>query len=431
MNKEETRDDGTEQSSTVLTAIVGTYFSVHVIDLQNDTFTEFKTNETINCFLDANDNAAERMYQIMYNTVCENDKERILAFSDLHTLAQRMHDSDTLSEEFICSNVGWVKEQFIVIHRDADGYPTKVVHTIEEIGEQKRREQLLKTMSYQDGLTGCLNRLAYRDRIAELKQPLDPKLVFIGFDLNCVKVINDAFGHAAGDELIKGAYECLYKCLNFYGHVYRTGGDEYVAIIMADEDELKDIERSLQNTFESWKGELVDEMYISYGYACAKDYPGLSILELAKVADEKMYQAKNAFYVNKGIDRRGQKLAYSALCSSYIKVTKLNLTYNTHQVISMNDNERNAEFGYSSNHTEWVANFSRAAVHKEDAEHFKAVMNTKALQAYFKAGNKILKLSYRRVIDGVYKRVLLEAIPAEDYSLINQCIYVLVKDIEL
>ena len=53
-------------------------------------------------------------------------------------------------------------------------------------------------------------------------------------DLNGLKNANDSFGHAAGDELICAAADCMKNSFSEHSKVYRVGGDEFVVIITKD-----------------------------------------------------------------------------------------------------------------------------------------------------------------------------------------------------
>lgn len=417
-------------STDVLATIAGTFFSVHVIDLVTDTFTEYKSHTEISGFMNGYTNAAATMSTIMANTVSDNDKERILNFSDLHTIGERLKGKKTLSEEFVCNNIGWVKETFIVMTTDADGNPTKIIHTVEGIGEQKEREEMLLRLSYRDALTACLNRLAFNEKIHALEKTQLNNLAYMTFDLNCLKVLNDRYGHDAGDELIVGAAHCLRECLSQYGNVYRNGGDEFVAIIKTNEEEFTAIKAKLTSTFAAWHGKTVKELYISSGYATSWEYPGLGILDLAKISDERMYKDKNDFYRRKGIDRRGQLVAYNAICASYSKIVKLNLTYDKHTIICMDDAERTAFAGYSSKTTEWSQGFAYFGVHKDDQEKFLANTNGDFLKQYFADGHEKLQFTYKRNFNGIFKKASMEIVRAEDYKYDNQSLYVFVKDID-
>ncbi len=58
-------------------------------------------------------------------------------------------------------------------------------------------------------------------------------------DINGLKCINDSLGHAAGDELICAAADCMKECFQNYGNVYRIGGDEFVIIMTEKTEELQ------------------------------------------------------------------------------------------------------------------------------------------------------------------------------------------------
>ena len=87
------------------------------------------------------------------------------------------------------------------------------------------------------------------------KKPED-NLIFFCFDLNELKSVNDKHGHEAGDELITGAALCMRRAFGKSGKIFRTGGDEFAAIITCDLGSGDDVIRELTECFNSWKGML-------------------------------------------------------------------------------------------------------------------------------------------------------------------------------
>lgn len=176
---------------------------------------------------------------------------------------------------------------------------------VKDITEQKAREDYLIRELRIDELTGCYNRKAYEEAIHKLVDlEKEDNLVYVSIDVNGLKTINDTLGHAAGDELIIGSANCLKQCLGSYGRIYRTGGDEFIAIIYINESRLDDAKHDLAETVFEWKGVEVKELSISCGYVRAAQYPGKTIKEIAKIADEKMYEAKDNYYKATGLIRR-------------------------------------------------------------------------------------------------------------------------------
>ena len=124
-------------------------------------------------------------------------------------------------------------------------------------------------------------------------------------DINGLKQVNDLHGHSAGDELIRGIAQCISEVLTPYGKCYRTGGDEFVAILHGlTADRMPDLCSILVHVVGNLRGERFQHASISYGYVCANEYPEKSVEELIRVADERMYWQKAQYYQASGRDRR-------------------------------------------------------------------------------------------------------------------------------
>ncbi len=96
------------------------------------------------------------------------------------------------------------------------------------------RSEMISQLAYKDGLTGVGNRTLFKERLAELEENKNyvNEILFVMFDVNDLKYINDKMGHTVGDELImKGATIINESFCNFGGTCYRVGGDEFVVII--------------------------------------------------------------------------------------------------------------------------------------------------------------------------------------------------------
>ena len=158
-----------------------------------------------------------------------------------------------------------------------------------------------------DKLTECYNRRAYEEKLKDIsKSEMCKDLVYIAIDINGLKKANDNLGHEAGDELIKGASNCLKNCFKEYGNIFRTGGDEFVGIVCCDENTLSKCKETLDRSVDKWKGEFNISLSMSKGYAPHCEFPELNINELAKIADQRMYEDKRNFYIKSGQDRRNR-----------------------------------------------------------------------------------------------------------------------------
>lgn len=219
--------------------------------------------------------------------------------AELEMLAEvdvQTHEYETIS--------GWVRDRFIVVDRNGKE-PISVIWVLEDIDEVKRHEEYLEAEILRDELTNLLNRRAYeRDLHDEGDAMPREDTVFITTDVNSLKLTNDNYGHIAGDELLKGAAACMKKCFGVRGKVYRTGGDEFVALLHASEEELQRMMKNFDASIARWKGNAVQQLSISCGYTTAREFPNKQILELARIADDRMYANKDRYYMSLGINRR-------------------------------------------------------------------------------------------------------------------------------
>ena len=164
-----------------------------------------------------------------------------------------------------------------------------------------------RTVIETDALTGMKSRYAYNEALNALNTPesLPEDTAVFMIDINGLKQVNDMRGHIAGDELIRSVAQCISEVFSPYGACYRTGGDEFVAILHGlTEDDEPDLCAKLIRTVGNWRGELVPHASVSYGYVRANEFPDKSVEELIRVADERMYWRKAQYYKSSGRDRR-------------------------------------------------------------------------------------------------------------------------------
>ena len=290
---------------SVLKSMSEIYYSMHLIDLANDTVEELNSHNEVQDVVNKKNGAAKMMSNIINLSTAEEYKSEALFFTDLTTLADRMRNKKMISGEFIGNHLGWYRAVFIVIEADAAGKPTKVVFTTQSIDEEKRQRETLIHNSRTDQLTGLNNRRAYEEDILKYDtEPMEDDFVYICFDVNGLKRVNDTLGHASGDELITGACECMKKVFEEYGNLYRTGGDEFIFIGRLDEEQLDKEIRSFDEAVANWSGKLITNISVSYGVVTKKENAQNSIDDIAVIADQRMYASKKAYYQEMGNDRR-------------------------------------------------------------------------------------------------------------------------------
>lgn len=155
------------------------------------------------------------------------------------------------------------------------------------------QEEALTTMVYKDSLTGLYNRIESEETFQRLDQLDNPNYMFIDFDLNGLKKLNDEKGHAAGDLLIQSFANVLKEAFSKYGKSMRMGGDEFLTIIegkkIPSETELMQKYHTILNKYCEETGLDIDA---SYGIANSSEvYHPLSE-QIFRLADERMYEMK-------------------------------------------------------------------------------------------------------------------------------------------
>ncbi len=167
------------------------------------------------------------------------------------------------------------------------------------IAQQNREVEVMRRLAYEDGLTGLENRLSFNEFEATLKQQKSGKCLFIQFDINNLKKVNDNYGHVAGDNFIKAGAGIIASSFGEYGRVFRTGGDEFISVFLVKggDEELSDIyekcKKQMIKQIERYnqKMDLPIPLTIAYGMAeCNLEMENLEEKEI--LADERMYEQK-------------------------------------------------------------------------------------------------------------------------------------------
>ena len=174
------------------------------------------------------------------------------------------------------------------------------VTTTDDITERKRNEAAIAHLALHDGLTNLPNRAQFDQKfdlaLAEAEAG-DDNLAVVAIDLDGFKEINDSYGHAAGDLVLRSLAERLSSMLRDGEMVARVGGDEFAAIKrFTSMDALRDFIQRLENAlFTHLKH---DEMSVQTGASIGiAIYPedGAERSKLLSNADLAMYRAKAEF----------------------------------------------------------------------------------------------------------------------------------------
>ena len=183
-------------------------------------------------------------------------------------------------------------------YKDSRGRGTLVI--VRDVTEQRRYEERLNHQATHDELTGLPNRRALREQLDALVRECirdNTGLMVLFIDLDHFKFINDALGHALGDQVLRDVTLKLGDALDGLGHVGRFGGDEFVAMLpfrgppAKALDVLPRIQRAIEEPLEV--AGTVQRLKCSIGVAFATR-DGADADTLIRNADTAMYDAKRS-----------------------------------------------------------------------------------------------------------------------------------------
>lgn len=417
-----------QEQFAVLSSMADIYHSMHLINLEQNTAIEYSESSQGTAPGQYYKDADEMMRQIVETTAIEAYVESVERFTNLHTIAERMQDKKVISGEFVGQKTGWFRASFITIERNKEQKPVKVIFTIQSIDDEKRKEEQLIHTSNTDNLTGCFNRRAYDADFHSLS--LDTEFIYVSMDVNGLKIVNDSLGHAAGDELLLGAAECMYRAFDEYGKVYRIGGDEFIAIIFTDAQRFKEIEEHFETCVNQWYGKQIQSMTISFGYVSSREKNWKSMTEIAHAADVRMYERKAMYYRQNGVDRRGQPAAYLALFRLYANILKINLNDNSYRILNW-ENQPETSDALPMHLSEWLQDDKNIdAIHPDDRADYLRKTSVDYLREAFDRSQRAVSISYRSRQNGEEHRMDMEIIPVEDYGAQNRIAFLYLKSCE-
>lgn len=161
-----------------------------------------------------------------------------------------------------------------------------------DVTERLNREKEIEYLSFHDVLTGLLNRRFLEEEMKRLNTSRNLPISLIMCDVNRLKLINDAFGHEKGDELIKYAAQVLKESCRPEDLVARWGGDEFIIFLpkTSFDDSKKIIERIKLNSSNYAINSI--ELSIACGTSTKNDID-FTIQDLLRNAEDAMYREKS------------------------------------------------------------------------------------------------------------------------------------------
>jgi len=162
---------------------------------------------------------------------------------------------------------------------------------VRDITDRKKKEAENSYLSYHDALTGLYNRRFYEEEIKRLDTERNLPISIIIGDVNGLKIINDAFGHVKGDELLQKAAVAIQSACRADDIIARWGGDEFIILLPKTKTaEAEEIVGRIKDLYSNGHINSI-RISISFGWDTKKS-PDEDILKVIKSAEDLMYKHK-------------------------------------------------------------------------------------------------------------------------------------------
>lgn len=171
----------------------------------------------------------------------------------------------------------------------ADGTVAVVMQVVQDIGQKVELENMANT----DSLTGLFNE-RYFSRVLNICEAKKLPFVLYYLDLDRFKPVNDTYGHAMGDRLLKEISARLLRCIRSRDYAFRIGGDEFALIVSADMDEEQRSRMAERIQTMLSAPIVIEEKVLSVGVSCGcACYPEDGDASQVRItADSRMYAEK-------------------------------------------------------------------------------------------------------------------------------------------
>ena len=161
---------------------------------------------------------------------------------------------------------------------------------INDTTKRVESEKKLQYMADHDLLTDLFNRHYFDYMLKKTDSPDNLPITYIVGDINGIKLVNDSFGYATGDKMIRQVADAFRQsCPD--EDVFRLGGDEFAVLMTGKgEQEVKDRIERIKSTISQIRVGALD-VSVSFGYRI-KSRPEESMAEVIKNAEDAMYSRK-------------------------------------------------------------------------------------------------------------------------------------------
>lgn len=215
---------------------------------------------------------------------CENPAYRVLETGNTVELA---NNALLISKEGIERPI----EATATPIKGEDAQIKGVVLIFRDFTEKKERQEKIEYLSYHDQLTGLYNRRFFEEELSRLDTERNLPLTIIMGDINGLKLTNDAFGHMAGDKLLRKVAQVIKNSCRADDIIARFGGDEFIILLpQTRADEAKNLVNRINEVLLNENTSTIP-LSISFGWETKRSVDQ-KMAEVFKKAEDHMYRRK-------------------------------------------------------------------------------------------------------------------------------------------
>ncbi len=219
-----------------------------------------------------------------------------------------------------------------------------IIGSVMVFHDVSRESRLFRQLSYQashDTLTGLLNRREFENRLVSaldvIKNNSEETHALLYVDLDQFKVVNDTFGHAAGDALLKQVSNIIQTQIRSTDVLARLGGDEYgILLERCSQERAVEVAEGIRGEIEGYRFEWQDSfttVRCSIGVVLVTNENEGDVAGLMSSADVACYSAKDMgrnqvhFYRDSDASLRHEEMKWVSRITSAVEDDRLELFY--------------------------------------------------------------------------------------------------------
>ena len=263
---------------------------IRVIDVNQQTLEMFGA--------DSKDQLLQQIGKVFRGEMAESFAEQLLDLWDGKLVQQREVVNYSLSGEPV-----YIHMQFAVLDERRHDW-SMVLLSLVDITARKKAEAYLEYLGKHDVLTQLRNRAFYMEELNRLVRKGPWPVAVVVVDLNGLKAINDEYGHAAGDAMLRRVGEVLSKAVDSPDCAARIGGDEFALLLPACDERGAQVVTDRIASLLELNNQFYPGKPLSLAIGTAIAATGDQVEAAVHRADQAMYAEKLRYYQQAGLERR-------------------------------------------------------------------------------------------------------------------------------